>query len=353
MLHLLLFLGGVTLHRAFSFKFGNKKCKLEPKNLAKMRDYLDHLKVLIIDEISFVGADMLYRIHYRLKEIFQTPDNVLFGGLDVILVGDLLQLPPVQSSMVFKKPKSVKLAAAFDVLKIWERFQPIILKENHRQKDEKEWADCLNRFRVGVVTEPDVARLRKRVTTEEFLDQNSLHVFYKNKDVTNHNKRMLETLPGPLYQSKAFHTLPKGKTEYINPSKGTTGSTEFLDILDMKIGARCVLNYNLDMIDDLFNGATGKIVGIEFNNKGNMECIIVRFDDENCGIHLRSKHPTLAKKYEESRGTPIYRFELDYQLQTRRFKSGEKAKVLQFPLKINYAQTAHKMQVLFFKPFLY
>lgn len=70
MLHLLLFLGGVTLHRAFSFKFGNQKCKLEPKNLAKMRDHLDHLKVLIIDEISFVGADMLYRIHYRLKEIF-------------------------------------------------------------------------------------------------------------------------------------------------------------------------------------------------------------------------------------------------------------------------------------------
>ena len=74
-----------------------------------MRDYLDHLKVLIIDEISFVGADMLYRIHYRLKEIFQTPDNVLFGGLSVILVGDLLQLPPVQESMVFKKPNNVKL----------------------------------------------------------------------------------------------------------------------------------------------------------------------------------------------------------------------------------------------------
>ena len=348
-LHLLLFLGGVTLHRAFSFKFGNKKCTLEPKNLAKMRDHLDHLKVLIIDEISFVGADMLYRIHYRLKEIFQTPDNVLFGGLSVILVGDLLQLPPVQESLVFKKPNNVKLAAAFDVLNLWENFQPTILKENHRQKDEKEWADCLNRFRVGVVTAPDVNLVRSRVTTEEFMDQNSLHVFYRNKDVTAHNKKMLEKLPGTLYSSKAIHTLPNGKTEYINPNKGTTGSTEFLDILDMKIGARCILNYNIDMIDGLFNGANGKIVGIEFNKRGDMECIIVRFDDENCGKHLRSKHTTLTKKYKESRGTPIYRFQLEYQLQTRRrFKSGAKAKVLQFPLKINYAQTAHKMQVLFF-----
>ena len=60
-----------------------------------MQTDLAELKLIIIDEISMVGADMLYKIHMRLTEIFKTPVTVPFGGISIILVGDLLQLPPV------------------------------------------------------------------------------------------------------------------------------------------------------------------------------------------------------------------------------------------------------------------
>ena len=96
---------GVTLHSAFNFNFGTNYIDLTSKQLAEFRENLKHLKILIIDEMSLLGADMLYKIHLRLsQEIFQ--NDLLFGGISVLLVGDLLQLPPVNAAFIFKQPKN-------------------------------------------------------------------------------------------------------------------------------------------------------------------------------------------------------------------------------------------------------
>ena len=71
------------------------------------------------------------------------------------------------------------------------------------------------------------------------------------------------------------------------------------------------------MIDDLFNGASGKVVGIEFNSKGDIELIVVKFDDENCGQQLKDAYANVSKKYWEFNGTPIYRYEHEYSLKTK------------------------------------
>ena len=63
-------IGGTTIHSAFGFKIGNEVTYLNDKRLAEMRYQFEYLKFIIIDEISLVSADMLYRIHMRLKEIF-------------------------------------------------------------------------------------------------------------------------------------------------------------------------------------------------------------------------------------------------------------------------------------------
>ena len=124
-------IGGITLHRAFSFMFGNKRCYLSDKKLAESQKYLDHLKLLIIDEISFVGADMLYKIHFRLKEIFDTPDHVPFAGLNVLLVGDLLQLPPVKARPIFSKPMSDQNVSLWNSdQNLWESFDVMTLTSN-------------------------------------------------------------------------------------------------------------------------------------------------------------------------------------------------------------------------------
>ena len=199
------------------------------------------------------------------------------------------------------------------------------------------------------MTEKDEATIRERITDQKFLEEDALHTFYKNKNVSNHNTEMVNKLSRKLLSAKAMHGLPKGQKPYINQGKGTIGSTDFMDNFEFKIGARCMLIYNIDLIDDLFNGASGTIVGVEFDKKEQINCIIVKFDNPSWGKQQRERCPGFAKKYASQNGTPIYRHDHEYQLSGRNKKYGHAARgrLLQFPLRLNYAMTSHKMQVLF------
>ena len=76
--------GGTTLHSAFKLgKFGTEYKSLNDKSLAELRENLSDLKLLINDEISLVSADMLYTIHMRLTEVFNSPKTSLFANLNI------------------------------------------------------------------------------------------------------------------------------------------------------------------------------------------------------------------------------------------------------------------------------
>ena len=94
---------GTTIHSAFGFDFGDEHIPLGDKKLAETRNDLQHLKLVIIDEISFLKPDMLYKIHMRLCEIFQT--KAPFGGKAILLVGDLLQVKTFSHSIVHQPNK--------------------------------------------------------------------------------------------------------------------------------------------------------------------------------------------------------------------------------------------------------
>ena len=71
------------------------------------------LKMIIIDEMSMIGSDMLYDIHKRLSEIrFGSLEP--FGGLGLLLVGDLMQLKAIKAKQIYEKPVAPKNAL------IWE-----------------------------------------------------------------------------------------------------------------------------------------------------------------------------------------------------------------------------------------
>ena len=86
------FSGGITIHQAFGFNWtdGYKYEPLSDKKLAELRFQLADLKFVIIDEVSLLQSDMLYRIHMRLGEIFQS--KYPFGKKSVIAVGDIMQV---------------------------------------------------------------------------------------------------------------------------------------------------------------------------------------------------------------------------------------------------------------------
>ena len=88
---------------------------------------------------------MLYQLHFRLaREIMQRPD-LPFGGVSVVLLGDLLQLKPVLGHFVFQSPNNKELELAHMMDSLWEKFEVITLKTNHRQGDDKPYAELLNR----------------------------------------------------------------------------------------------------------------------------------------------------------------------------------------------------------------
>ena len=175
-----------------------------------------------------------------------------------------------------------------------------------------------------------------------------MHIFYTNNEVSGHNEAMLKQLEGEMVTLQAKKDGPKGYTAPIN-TDGRIGSTQFFDKLNIKIGARIALTFNVNTIDGLVNGACGTIIGIESTTKlakeKRVHAVIVRFDDENCGREQRQKHQRFSRKYEKENGTPIFRTDLEYNIPSKKgFAGSAVAKVEQFPLRINYASTAHRMQ---------
>ena len=67
---------------------------LHDKMKYSLRNHLSDLKVIIIDKISMVSSELLSYVHLHLNEIFGSVNNDPFAGITVIVVGDLLQLPP-------------------------------------------------------------------------------------------------------------------------------------------------------------------------------------------------------------------------------------------------------------------
>ena len=316
-----------------------------------MRNNLGQLKLLIIDEISMVGANMLYRIHLRLSDTFQTdPEKVPFGGINVMLVGDLLQLPPIRQSQVFQSPEDKHCKGLERAKPLWNELTPMILKHNHRQGKDKSWADSLNRFREGIVSEEDVEVLKSRLIPDTILKESSTHIFYENRHVVAHDEKMLKTLDGNIIEQKATQALPKGCKSNIKLNKGTIGDTDFQETLRFKIGARVMLTYNLDLMDDLYNGAVGKVIGVENDKNGQLWCIIVQFEEESVGVQQRekyyAKYRVLKDKYGKMNATPITKKELKFKLGKSGWRGAAEGKLLQFPLNTNYASTGHKMQVI-------
>ena len=89
-----------TIHTALGIPVGHFGTKLPPlhdKMKCSLRNHLSDLKVIIIDEISMVSNELLllFQVHLRLNEIFGSVNNDPFASITVIVVGALLQLPPV------------------------------------------------------------------------------------------------------------------------------------------------------------------------------------------------------------------------------------------------------------------
>ena len=83
--------------------------------------------------MSLVGADAFYKLDAKLKEIFYLRKNIPFAGIGIVLVGDLLQIPPVNDSFIFDEPTN-KGSQVYDLTEFEGEFL-VLMWEKHQIKD--------------------------------------------------------------------------------------------------------------------------------------------------------------------------------------------------------------------------
>ena len=248
---------------------------------------------------------------------------------------------------IFQEPRNEHFKAFHQSNPLWKLFESFLLEHNHRQGEGGKWTESLNRFRIGTFTEDDLNILKGRVTKDEFLDSNAEHVMFKNKTVTDHNNKMLQSLKSPEVVLPAFKFPIKGYRYKVNPDTNNIDSTNFKDVLVLKTGARICVTFNIGTVDGLVNGTSGTVIDFIRNKKENVDAIIIDFDQPKFGEYQRKKYKYYLNPKKHGNGTPILRHELKYQASAKGFKTTVEPKILQFPMCLSWASTAHKMQVNF------
>ena len=257
-----------------------------------------------------------------------------------------MQLKPIKGDYIFEKPKYGHLKDVYEVFNIWEQFQCIVLEENHRQGDDKEYAQLLGRIRFKELDESlsleDLELLKSRCIQPKDEDK-TMQIFGKNEHVNMVNENRLVRLQSKLYTIEAKHDPPTRKVNIT--SAGTIEETGFLQTLRLKTGARVMVIHNINTMDGLTNGARGNVIEILAKDE-RVRYILIQFDNPNIGIEHRRKFRHLPSISRHPDLTPIDKFHFSYTLGDVRKNHAARATLIQFPLRLCWASTAHKVRFL-------
>lgn len=315
---------GVTIHSFFRFPPRLIFPETDIKKLKDRRLY-NKLGILIIDEISMVRADMIDAIDMFLR-VNGPREGHPFGGVQIIFVGDLLQLPPVvrQEEMAVLRERNYEAAYFFNA-HILHRSELtyIELIKIFRQKDQS-FTQLLNQIRMN-----QDARAAIQIMNESCYHPNmggdhqaiTLTTTNQRADSINAKEmRMLDT------ETRVYKGRIDGK---FNVDERNLPSP--LD-LTLKLGARVMFTANdRNMPRRWMNGTLGKVVQFE------TDAVTVELD---VSTHATSKLRHLVE-------VPIYAWEsyqYEYDEKEQQIKPVVNGKFEQFPLMLAWAVTIHKSQ---------
>jgi len=261
---------GQTIHKFFHFYIDVTPEKIRKKQTKPRNPKLyKKLKTIIIDEVSMVRADLLDCIDVFLR--MYGPDAAKpFGGVQMIFVGDLYQLPPVVSSPEreiftthYKTPYFFSAHVLCD-----SDLEIVELEKVYRQKDQ-DFVDLLNRIRNNSVEEPDIDHLNKRFQPGY---EPSGNEFYINLTTTNQkadeiNERHLAALKGKVHTASAAISGDFGKEYYPTATE-----------LKFKTGAQIML-VNNDQQKRWVNGSIGIIEALK-KDEDDAPYLEVRLQDD-------------------------------------------------------------------------
>ncbi|WP_299782384.1 helix-turn-helix domain-containing protein [uncultured Formosa sp.] len=319
---------GVTIHSFFQIPFGpilpdtdldnsssfNRKFNKTKINIIKSMD------LLVIDEISMVRADLLDGIDRTLRR-FRTKNKV-FGGVQVLMIGDLQQLSPVIRDNEWELLKRVYQNGFFFSSHAYQQCDAITIELKHiyRQENPK-FIQILNEIRNNALSESAAEELNKRYIADFTPEPNAGYI-----SLTTHNNKADTTNKLELDRLKTkvqtYNAIVEGKfPEFSFPNS---------EVLELKVGAQVMFIKNDTSQDKrYFNGKIGTII------KLTKEEVTVHCPDDDFNI------VTKAEIWENINYT--------VDKETKAITEDKIGAFTQIPLRLAWAITIHKSQGLTFE----
>ena len=314
--------GAMTIHSFFQFGLGPfVQGVIEPKsdfriNKSKL-ELIRHLQLLIIDEVSMVRADLMDHIDVELRRIRR--NSKPFGGVQLLMIGDLQQLPPIahggEDELLRQYYKTLYFfsSAALKSMK----YSCIELKNVYRQTD-MHFIDILNHARNCTLTSQDISDLNARYIPgfSPKPEDGYIRLMTHNRQVDYVNETELEKL-----DSKPYTFVAAVTGTFPEESYPTANS------LTLKKGAQVMFIKN-DPERRFINGTLGEVKSIDKNS------IAVRLAESGTVIDV------------EPMEWQNIRYQFDEE--SKEISSKQIGRFKQYPLKAAWAITVHKSQGLTF-----
>lgn len=298
-------IGGNTIH---SWAGIGIKDQLEAEDLFKLKnnkfsnERISQAEVLIIDEISMLHDYRLDMVDEVLR--FIKNSHSPFGGIQILLVGDFYQLPPVE--------KNGKNNYTFNA-KVWDaaEFKVCYLEKIYRQENDVEFMNILNSIRDNSITPEQKEILNKLKDNTRYKEQ-AINLYSKNIDVEKENNFKLDSIEG---EKHTFSAEIYGEPFHVQRILKNWLGREFLHL---KIGAKVMFIVN-DHREGYYNGTMGTVID----------------------FHEESGYP-IVKLFKSGRKITVQKNEWSIKEEDESGKEIKLASVLQFPLRLAYAITIHK-----------
>jgi DNA-binding NarL/FixJ family response regulator len=329
--------GGVTIHSMFQLPLGTflpdrtpsgqfsseaniytqfTLSRRHPISAAK-KQVLRSLDLLIIDEVSMLRADVLDAIDYRMRSVRGNFTRA-FGGVQVLMIGDLFQLPPIVKDHEWGLLKRYYHSAHFFEAKALqtEGFVYIELDKIYRQSDQR-FIDLLNNLRENQTTPDDVAVLNSYYKSQTEVEDGIITLTTHNYKADDMNMAQLRRLKGESFVFFAEVDGDFPESMYPLPQK-----------LELKEGAQVMFVRNDSNGGRFFNGMLATVCELD------EKLIKVRVIDSGLVLDV-PREQWENKKYSVSASTR----DLDEEVV---------GTFSQFPIKLAWAVTVHKSQGLTF-----